>query len=173
MNRYQTIVHAEGSARALLRKHNVTRCPTNLKELCEREGIACLEKKLDDELSGMSFVKNGQRFVVVNAAHHPNRRRFTMAHEIGHHILHSGYLALNVHVDTTVLKRDELSAEGVDFQEIGANAFAAELLMPRSQVLRYSGLDLADDDSVAEVAQKFGVSVTALTYRLTNLANRP
>lgn len=172
MSRFQAITQGETSARDLLRKHNIASCPTDLRTLCDREGIVCIEKPLDDELSGMSFVRNGQRFVVVNASHHEKRRRFTMAHEIGHHILHSGYLAQNVHVDRTVLRRDELSAEGVDLKEIGANAFAAELLMPRSQMLRYSNLDLADETSVSAVAQRFGVSATALTYRLSNLANR-
>jgi Zn-dependent peptidase ImmA (M78 family) len=172
MTRFQAITQGETAARDLLRKHSMAAVPTDLKELCRREGIIFIEKPLDDELSGMSFVRNGLRFVVANARHHENRRRFTMAHEIGHHILHSGYLAKNVHVDTTVLRRDELSAEGVDLKEIGANAFAAELLMPRSQTLRYSSLDLADEPSVAAVAQRFGVSATALTYRLSNLANR-
>ena len=172
MSRFQAIAQGEAAARDLLRRHNITGRPTDLQRLCEREGIVCIEKPLDDELSGMSFVRNGQRFAVVNASHHENRRRFTMAHEIGHHILHSGYLAQNVHVDTTVLRRDDLSAEGVDIKEVGANAFAAELLMPRSQMVRYSNLDLADERSVATVAQQFGVSATALTYRLSNLANR-
>ncbi len=172
MGRYQTILQAEAAARETLRKHKIASAPTNLQKLCVREGIVCLEKKLNDELSGMAFIRNGQRFVVVNSSHPESRRRFTMAHEIGHHILHSGYLAQHVHVDTSVLKRDELSAEGVDFKEIGANAFAAELLMPRSQLLRYPALDLADESGVAVVARKFGVSATALTYRLTNLANR-
>jgi Zn-dependent peptidase ImmA (M78 family) len=172
MSRFQAIAVGESAARDLLRKHGMIAVPTDLGELCRRESINCIEKPLDDELSGMSFIRNGQRFVVVNASHHENRRRFTLAHEIGHHILHSGYLAQNVHVDTTVLRRDDLSAEGVDLKEIGANAFAAELLMPRSQTLRYSSLDLANEPSVAAAAQRFGVSATALTYRLSNLANR-
>jgi Zn-dependent peptidase ImmA (M78 family) len=141
MTRFQAITQGETAARDLLRKHSMAAVPTDLKELCRREGIIFIEKPLDDELSGMSFVRNGLRFVVANARHQ-------------------------------VLRRDELSAEGVDLKEIGANAFAAELLMPRSQTLRYSSLDLADEPSVAAVAQRFGVSATALTYRLSNLANR-
>jgi Zn-dependent peptidase ImmA (M78 family) len=172
VGKYQAILQAESAARDLLRKHGITSSPTDLKRLCSAENISWLEKDLDDELSGMAFIRNGQRFVIVNSNHHENRRRFTMAHEMGHHVLHSGYLAQNVHVDTTVLRRDELSAEGIDLKEIGANAFAAEILMPRSQLLRFSALDLADETSVTAVAQRFGVSATALTYRITNLTNR-
>lgn len=120
----------------------------------------------------MALVRNGQRFVIVNARHHENRRRFTLAHEVGHHVLHADYLAEHVHVDTAVLRRDELSAEGVDLKEIAANAFAAELLMPRSYMLQFSALDIADEEEVADAAKSFGVSPAAFAFRLSNLAFR-
>lgn len=172
MTRAQTIAHAESEARAVLRKANISRYPIDLDRVCARESISCISKALDDELSGMALVRNGQRFVIVNARHHENRRRFTLAHEVGHHILHADYLAKHVHVDTAVLRRDELSAEGVDLKEIAANAFAAELLMPRSHMLRFSALDIADEDEVADAAKAFGVSPAAFAYRLSNLAFR-
>jgi Zn-dependent peptidase ImmA (M78 family) len=146
--------------------------PVDLQRICKGEGLTCIERKLDDELSGMSFIRNGVGYVVVNSAHPINRQRFTMAHEMGHHILHADYLARNVHVDTGVLRRDELSGEGIYSKEIAANAFAAELLMPRNQMGKFAALDLSDEIAVTKAAREFGVSATALTYRITNLANR-
>lgn len=166
------IEEARRAAVNALRKAGINSLPVSLDAVCEAHALQCLEKKLDPELSGMSFVRDGQGYVVVNSAHHPNRRRFTVAHEIGHHLLHADYLAKNVHVDTAVLRRDELSSEGIYAKEIAANAFAAELLMPQADVLKLASLDLSDEDEVSRAAAKFGVSGTALTYRISNLANR-
>lgn len=169
---WRVINQSEGVARAVLRRHRISEFPVDLQRICRGEQINCIERQLDDELSGMAFIKEGVRYVVVNSAHHPNRRRFTMAHELGHQLLHADYLARNVHVDTGVLRRDELSSEGVYEKEVAANAFAAELLMPRGQMSRFGSLDLSDEDSVTNVAAHFGVSTAALGFRITNLANR-
>lgn len=163
---------SEDAARAASRTARVATIPVDLDRVCEAHNLQCLERSLDDELSGMSFIRGGVGYVVINSKHHENRRRFTLAHEIGHHILHADYLASNVHVDTGILRRDELSSEGAYSKEIEANNFAAELLMPRSEMQKLTSLDLSDDEKVAEVAKMFGVSVTAFVYRLSNLANR-
>jgi Zn-dependent peptidase ImmA (M78 family) len=168
----QRILEAEQAARNTLRKAGIATLPIDLQEICKAFNLECLERELDDELSGMSFIRGGKNFVVVNASHHQNRKRFTMAHEIAHHILHADYLSKNVHVDKAVLRRDELSSEGVYSKEIEANSFAAELLMPRADVQKLTSLDLSDQDTVVKEADRFGVSATALTYRISNLANR-
>lgn len=143
--------------------------PVPLEQIAKREGIKIELAPLDDELSGMSFVKNDIAVIILNLNHHPNRRRFTLAHEIGHHLLHKSYLSNNVHVDKIVLNRDVMSTQGIDVKEMQANAFAAELLMPESELRRYRIVDLNDDASLNDLAKKLKVSVTALTYRLINL----
>lgn len=143
--------------------------PVPLEQIARRERIKVDLVPLDDELSGMSFIKNDLAVIVLNLNHHPNRRRFTLAHEIGHHLLHKPYLTNNVHVDKIVLNRDVVSAQGLDTKEMEANAFAAELLMPESELRRYHTVDLNDDDFLSTLAKKLKVSVTALTYRLINL----
>lgn len=166
------VEYARQAAVKALRKAHVTTLPVDLDAICEIFELNCIFRELDEELSGMSFVRDGKGYVVVNSSHHDNRRRFTIAHEIGHHALHAEYLAKNVHVDTSVLRRDELSSEGVYAKEIEANAFAAELLMPAAEIQKLASLDLSDDVKVAKVAERFRVSATALTYRISNLANR-
>jgi Zn-dependent peptidase ImmA (M78 family) len=117
----------------------------------------------------MSFVQNGNSVIVVNASHHPNRQRFTLAHELAHHVLHRDYLTENVHVDTTVLTRNERSSTGADRKEVEANAFAAELLMPQPQLRRLGKVDVNDDVKLADLARTFKVSPTAMAIRLENL----
>ena len=89
------------------------------------------------------------------------RRRFTVAHEIGHHLLHSDGAA--------VLCRpaDVETAQGTErAREREANRFAAELLMPEAMVREAADRD--GPDPIA-LAPRFGVSDVAMAYRLVTL----
>lgn len=162
------LIEAEAKAKAARRGYSGV-LPVPLEQIARREGIKVELASLDEELSGMSFIKNGVAVIILNLNHHPNRRRFTLAHEIGHHLMHVPYLTNNVHVDKGVLNRDVVSAQAVDPKEMEANAFAAELLMPEAELRRYHNVDFNDDAFLYTLAKKLKVSVTALTYRLINL----
>jgi Zn-dependent peptidase ImmA (M78 family) len=110
----------------------------------------------------------------VNSNHHPNRQRFTIAHELGHIMLHRAKLDSTVLIDKNrnFIPRDPVSAEGTDRFEMQANAFASELLMPErllKQVLSESAGDFHDDEYLKSLAKKFKVSLAALQYRLARL----
>ena len=99
------------------------------------------------------------------------RRRFTIAHELGHLLLHERF---QVHVDRgfRVRLRDGLSSEGTDRDEMEANRFAAELLMPIGFLrddLRTQEFDLANDSELRALAKRYGVSMQALAIRLNGL----
>jgi predicted transcriptional regulator len=89
------------------------------------------------------------------------RRRFTIAHEVGHHFLHSdGATVLCRPVD--VDQADETARA----KEREANRFAAELLMPEPLIrerVKVDGLD------VTALAGTFNVSPIAMAFRLVNL----
>jgi Zn-dependent peptidase ImmA (M78 family) len=126
---------------------------------------------LDDELSGMIYIKDGVPIIGVNSLHHPHRQRFTIAHELGHLQLHRDMIESEVHVDKDfpVLLRDQNSASGTEKVEIQANDFAAELLMPEAliqQALAGKRFDIDDDAPIEELAKKFRVSKQALEYRI-------
>jgi Zn-dependent peptidase ImmA (M78 family) len=123
----------------------------------------------DDDLSGFFFREGERRVIGVNSTHPPVRQRFTIAHELGHYILHDSE---GLHLDEAFKFRDRVSSLAIDPQEIDANRFAAELLMPEDEVLAMVGngnLDFNDDEAVRRVARHFGVSQQALTIRLTAL----
>ena len=130
------------------------------------------EKMLEDEYSGFLAVK--EKTIVVNARHAPVRRRFTVAHEIGHYQLHRREDANRpVFIDRTVYFRKE-GTEGTDYKmEMEANAYAAGLLMPEVLLDEYLGkhphLDLSRNDDIKTLADEFGVSRPAMEYRLKNL----
>jgi Zn-dependent peptidase ImmA (M78 family) len=156
-------------AEALLESIGAKTLPVPVDSIARQCKVAVQYITLDDEISGMSFIKNGAAVIVVNAVHHPNRQRFTLAHELAHHVLHEDYLTKNVHVDTAVLQRNEKSSEGTDVKEVEANTFAAELLMPRALLKRFGRVDANDDAKIAEIARQFKVSPTAMAIRLENI----
>jgi Zn-dependent peptidase ImmA (M78 family) len=129
---------------------------------------------LDSELSGMVYVKDGTPIIGINALHHPNRQRFTLAHEVGHLVLHRPEITKQIHVDKAfpMLMRNAISAAGVDEMEIEANCFAAELLMPEEFVARSlegQPFDIDDEGVVSALAKQYRVSTAAMRFRLGNL----
>jgi Zn-dependent peptidase ImmA (M78 family) len=126
-------------------------------------------KSDEDDVSGFYFREGERRVIGVNSAHAPVRQRFTVAHELGHAVLHDEQ---GLHLDQAFRLRDRRSSMAVDADEIAANRFAAELLMPEHEVLELvsaSGMDLNDETELLELARHFGVSPQAFTYRLANL----
>lgn len=162
----------EKSANALLARWSKISLPVPIRELATAEGCSVKSSVLSDDLSGMAFIKAGEKYIIYNASHHPNRQRFTIAHELGHHIMHSSMLRKSVHVDKGVLRRDNISSGGFDKDEISANAFAACVLMPESFMRSVcpNSLDLEDDKTIGDLARKFGVSTAAFTNRVLNLS---
>ena len=160
---------AREEARALLDRMGISEMPVPVERIVRDLGIILQSEVLGEDLSGMAFVKNGQRVIVVNKAHHPNRRRFTIAHEIAHHILDAEHIANSVHVDKAIFRRDRLSETGSDLREIRANSFAAELLMPEDVLRQFANVDINDELEITRIARVFSVSAAALSYRLIGL----
>jgi Zn-dependent peptidase ImmA (M78 family) len=162
---------AREKARQVLAEYGVVAAPVPVEKIIKKRNIRIQFSPLDQELSGMALVKDGVAVIGVNALHHPNRQRFTMAHELGHHVMHRQHIEGTVHVDKgfAILLRDTLAAQGTDRMEIEANAFASELLMPKSLLepaINAGEIDMDDVDRLQTIAKKFKVSLSALQYRL-------
>lgn len=162
-------------ARNLIKQANVKTPPVPVEKLARSIlGAELRFQPLDDELSGMIFIKDDVPIIGVNSLHHPNRQRFTLAHECAHLILHRDIISSEVHVDKQfpVLMRNPLSAAGSNEMEIQANQFAAELLMPKDMLeyaLAGKTFDIDDEAPLEELARKFKVSKQALAFRIQNL----
>jgi Zn-dependent peptidase ImmA (M78 family) len=150
----------------LLRDNKVTRSPVPVERIAQNLGIEVKFEAAEDNLSGALIRKPKGRVVIgVNSDHHANRQRFTIAHEIGHFILHKG---MKLHVDEDF--RINLRDGSVNDEEIDANAFAAELLMPTEFIERdIQKLSRIDSGSVDTLARRYQVSSRAMEIRLTNL----
>lgn len=109
------------------------------------------------------------KVIVVNKEQSNSRRRFTVAHELGHYLMHvdenirrsdSPFFAYrDTHSETTRLERE-------------ANAFAAAILMPRDSIINIVSKyrPFYYDDMLIEIVSKtFLVSMESARYRLQNL----
>jgi len=124
------------------------------------------------ELSGMLLRDKDRAVIGVNSAHPSVRQRFSVAHEIGHLVMHEGAMF----VDQTVrFNRDGKSSLAIDPQEIEANQFAAELLMPgnlvKAAVQKRTSKkpNIPQRVLIADLAKEFQVSEQAMEFRLINL----
>lgn len=104
---------------------------------------------------------------------HPRRRRFTIAHEIGHWVLHisTGQL-YGCRPADIVEQAPHGRTEPRDLKRIEAeaNRFAAELLMPETLVVASAN---ALGSNVAALADRFDVSVPAIRVRLKQFGLLP
>ena len=98
-----------------------------------------------------------QPVIFVNPRDSSVRQRFTIFHELGHYVLGHG-----------PSPRDSCPAPrqgGYNVNEVAANQFAAEMIMPSDAVFLYAN----GNYSIAQMAALFGVSETAMTIRLERL----
>lgn len=146
-----------------------------------RKYALVIEKPMSEDLSGMLVplekrIRGKTWMIVVNSTHPRVRQRFTVAHELGHLLLHD-YTTPHADSGFKVRFRDLRSSDGSVKEEIEANQFAAELLMPSALVLkrvRAAGLEYApvtDDEGelIAGLAREFAVSAQAFSIRLSSL----
>lgn len=136
------------------RLHKITGLPTKLSTICERFNIALRFANLKDVDSYYLFHQN-KRFIVVNDAHSRTRQRFSIAHEIGHAARYHGPLMFS--------RESKGFIERPRWQEVEANRFAAELLMPKSELKRHGYL------TPKQIAAMCDVSPEAATYRAIEL----
>jgi Zn-dependent peptidase ImmA (M78 family) len=156
-------------ATELLRKLNLFDVPVNVQAVAEQLGATVVYDDLEDDVSGFLLKETNVATIAINKLHHPNRQRFTVAHECGHLFLHADQ-GDRLWVDKAYFFRDANSSSGDQLAEIQANRFAASLLMPE-ELIR-SNLDDAttiSDVDVFRLAVRFEVSEQAMTLRLISL----
>jgi Zn-dependent peptidase ImmA (M78 family) len=165
----------------LLKRYGIVEPPVPVESLAGKLGLQIRKEPAAADISGCLIRKGSTTIIGVNSDQHPNRQRFTVAHEVGHYLLHAR-VGETSHVDRvpafSASFRDATSSLAVSLDEIEANFFAAELLMPTCFLVRdidSAGVDLTDDSGeVLKVwAERYGVRTQALTYRLVNLGMLP
>jgi Zn-dependent peptidase ImmA (M78 family) len=159
-------------ARELLTKGKISKAPVPVERLAEMIGAEIRYEPFEGDMSGMAYRDvNGHFIIGVNSVHPQTRCRFTIGHEIGHLLLHSDE---DFHVDEglPVWFRTQGKKTISSDKEIEANQFAAALLMPLPLLQEEAGKlpdNIDVDDAIAKLAERFCVSVQAMTIRLSSV----
>lgn len=137
--------------------------PIDLLKIAGDLGIEVVESTLEEGTAGIIVSDPpAPTKIVLNRADAQVRRRFTLAHELGHFIRRRDN---GTHKFGYVDRRDELSSRAEDDEEMWANRFAAHLLMPPPLVRKF----FSEGMSVDRMAREFRVSTTAMGYHLQNI----
>lgn len=165
-------------ARNLLETHTQhNSIPINVEGIAGALNIGVESTVLPEEISGVLDTSNPQEPVILlNTNQKLKRKRFSLAHELGHYVLH--HREGKVHVDKTVFFRNDIPNKEDRRMEREANVFASELLMPENLVRKsfssicsgeilYSQWD--QDELPSEMAEQFQVSLSAMVIRLREL----
>lgn len=138
---------------------------------CEQLGYKLLRYPLGEDADlGFVMNKDDDIVIVTNTSNRLAREIFTLAHEIGHVILHMK--VSNSFVDDAIT----ISARSTDEKEQEANYFAACLLMPEEEVDRFLDLEIIDFKrqglsamDIARIMSEFNVSFETALNRLETL----
>lgn len=153
-------------ARDLRAEYNLGFKP-NLDDLAEQLGIRVEYVQLDPEVDGFVQLDCGGEVITINEKPKRNfqpRKRFTLAHEIGHVVIpwHTGTTACVTDNPSVTIDQKRM----IDSQEQEANVFASELLIPSDwlaeQVRQSESLDVI----LETVRKKTGASVLACLYAM-------
>lgn len=142
-------------ARSVLKNAGQTSPPTVLREvfkyITKKHPIVVEATKGFEKVDGAQLTKGANTVIVYNSANPIVRQRFTLAHELGHCLL--GHTRNN----------RPISLASNDPTEFEANQFAAELLMPRDQLLTDIKVGIQD---ASALAARYQVSEDAMWWRL-------
>lgn len=165
-------------ARKLLHKFKIDSVPVPVEDIAKGLGAKVVYSALDDCHCGMIYKRGNKVVIGVNSIHPESRQRFTIAHEIGHLIMHKEEIEGNVHIDQAFsekINRDGKSSLGEDLKEREANTFAAELLIPTDMLKKETknkSIDIEDGEFVTELAGKFQVSFQSMSIKLFDIFYR-
>lgn len=160
--------YVEEKSTELLESLDEYNIPVSLENVCNKLGILLKSENLLDNVSGLFVIKDNLSHIVYNSSESVERQRFTIAHEIGHFVLHKDKI-LFIDKNEGVLYRNSESSSGEVLKEREANSFAAALLMPKSIIQHELSIMPANRDVIGHLSERFEVSSQAMSFRLSNL----
>lgn len=153
----------------------------NIEEAVEKFGVKVKYSDMshiqsDEEISGYVHVVDNKPEIVVNGLQNDRRQRFTIAHELGHILLHWKWLPREKWIYGSELpkglvevsyRKENYLTEEENLRERQADNFAAEFLAPLKDVVAFlKRFDNPDREvSISRIAEKFRISKPAAFYR--------
>ena len=115
-----------------------------------------------------------ERAIYINKDMPEKNRTFTIAHEFGHYMLdghHDKNVRYRIDFHSDLFPSDPVT----NLQEIEANYFAGEILMPEEKIKKELNYNLKDvtDRQIEQLATTFNVSELALRVRISWIIKNP
>jgi len=126
-----------------------------------------IEKPLKNSEGRIVFGKRRSIITINSEIEYAGKRRFVMAHELGHHEMHRDLIKVHNDTDATL----EYFQTG--HQETEANEFASELLMPEALFKKECEGKKFSPDLLRKLSERFQTSVTSVAYKFFELGNHP
>jgi len=156
---------------------NLLRAEHKASEIIERYGIAAPEHIQVEDIAfalgvtvvertlfgaAASLVRSGKSATirVPPDERYPERKRFSIAHELGHFILKHGFSLRLLCTEEAMFDWHQNSG-----QESEANFFAGELLLPRNLIKDRCDVKEVNFKPIAKIAKDFSTSLTATAIR--------
>ena len=112
--------------------------------------------------------RKGENFIITLNENISNdkRKKFTLAHELGHLFIHMGFLNPEQWNNETEFVDSTFYRQGYSREEYEANEFAAALLMPAHEFIKKAkDFSFNNKCDIAKLADYFGVSIEAALTR--------
>ena len=155
----------ESQAEEILSTLGIKNIPIPVEDIVTRLNIR-VSRGPSKDFSGMLIRKNDAALIGINSNEAPVRQRFTIAHELGHFLIHPRKDAF---VDYRIEHKRGVVKSTIERE---ADMFAAALLMPRS-LLEKDFVSVSNNGFTEEelkiLAKKYQTSVDAMKFRLINL----
>lgn len=144
--------------------------PVDAWEVCKQLGIIVKEDDLPAAVDGCLLREPGRKpgILINKNIPYPGRKRFTVAHEIGHFTLPS-----HGEASYWCLADDIEGYRAARTAEREANEFASELLLPEEEVRDFVEHHPASLAAARELADRCGTSLTAAALKMVSLAWQP
>ena len=153
----------------LLLEHLKIAGKPNLDEVCRGLGLRVREKDLLGFEGTLVRSRTAQKGIigVKRSIREASRKRFTVAHEIGHFVI-----PYHKHLEPTCGQAviDRFNRD-LPKPELEANEFATELLLPSKIVRNHFDLQKPSVANISAVATEFETSLTATTWRYLDLTD--
>lgn len=167
-NNAPNVTSARFEAACLIHKYGISAPEDiNLEDIAWALGVHIKRARLQGAEAWL-FRKGQQGIIRVNdRIQNPRRRRFTIGHELGHWRCHCNQS------QGWICSTSDIHAYRGSAAEVEANAFAAELLMPKQMLCAYlAGRELSIAQ-VCDVADHFDTTLTSTAVRLVEESKDP
>jgi Zn-dependent peptidase ImmA (M78 family) len=155
---------AKTEAKKLRDRYGITEPLVNLFDVAANEGFEIIYFRPNDETKDISgLLDRKHRTIFLNVDESAARQNFTLAHELAHHLLD------HAPDEYGEYRRNSLYATEKPDKELEADYFAAELLMPEDLILKMKSKYSLTDEDVHALSKLFGVSPSAMRYRIRSL----